>query len=257
MRTSTKVLAAIVVGGALVAFMFSNFMLTTPNTAPSSSCVLSPSGQFTDNGKVCDVVNYVLFKKGITAYDMFGVPVSSNPYFYHLTSEGWKFLNSSNGGSYFGFTTHNLLTNGGVSLLQNMIHCGPSGLAAGTLTCATGNSFTLFTVDYLALSASSTAPSATDTSCAAEITEFSLMRTVGTYTAGVAASGSISPSLSKTWTASGTYNNIQLGCAWNTINNASPATQVGTLYAENTFSAVNLNSGDQLTITWTFTYSGP
>jgi len=231
----------------MVVGLYANFALTAAGTAPTSTagCVKQPDGTFTSNGRVCDRVDYTVFKRGMVPY--------IDPYFYHLVASGWSFLNYSRGGSFFTIETHNLVTQNGVTLLQNQIHTG---------------STTTFTVQYLALSAYSGGATAggTDTVCNSEITEFTLTRTLATYTAGAASSGSpggtISPSLKATWTATAPYNNIQMGCAWNTASFPTSGTgitesnQAGTLYAENTFSSVNLNAGDQLTITWTFTYSG-
>lgn len=254
------ILGIVLVIALLSGYGFANYLLTSPSTVPSTSCVLSPNGQFTQNGRVCDKVVYTLFKQGMSAYSFLGKIVSSNPYFYKLTSEGWQYLNSSKGGSYFSYTTHNLLTASGVTLLANQIHCNAQLASGGT--CTNGAGFTTYTVQYLAISPSSTAPAATDTVCNSEVTEFGLTRTIATFTAGTASGGSISPVLKATWTAGSAYSYLQLGCAWNTNNTPTAGTgtaetgDLGVLYAENTFAPVNLNAGDQLTITWTFTYSG-
>jgi hypothetical protein len=250
MKTARKLLFVGALGALIVVGLYANFALTAAGTAPSSTagCALQPNGTWTTNGRICDRVDYTVFKRGMVPY--------VNPYFYHLIAEGWQFLNYSRGGSFFTFTTHNLVTQSGITLLQNQLY---------------GSSTTTFTVQYLALSSNSAGVTSggTDTVCNSEITEFALTRTLATYNAGTASAngnspfgGTISPVLKATWTASGAYNGIQQGCAWNNPTIATSGTgtsvapQLGTLFAENTFSSVNLNAGDQITITWTFTYSG-
>jgi hypothetical protein len=262
MKTTRKVLFIGALGALMVVGLYANFALTAAGTAPTSTagCVKQPDGTFTSNGRVCDRVDYTVFKKGLVPY--------IDPYFYHLVASGWTFLNYSRGGSFFTTETHNIITSLGQQYLQLQAQsCGGTGSAC--LSSSTGNTFygstgpTTFVAQYLAVSSSSTAPAYADTVCNSEITEFTLTRTVAKFTgASPTGSGSISPTLTATWTATAPYNNIQLGCTYNTPSVPTSGTLTsltgagGVLYAENTFSSVNLNAGDQLTITWTFTYSG-
>jgi len=270
MKTSRKILFGGILGAMIVAGLFVNFALSAPGAAPSSNpgCAEQPNGTFTANGRVCDRVDYTMFKVGMIPY--------VSPYFYHLIAEGWQFLNYSRGGSFFAFETHNLITGAGVAYIQDAVH----GTVQSTDCAVSATGCTTFVVQGLGLSYDSTAPAWNDetaigtypttgpcstASTGGEISQFSsdyaggLSRTIGTYTAGTPASGSpggtISPYLTATWTATSAVTGVQAGCAWlQDGTNANIGT--GTLFAENTFSAVNLNAGDQLTITWTFTYSG-
>jgi len=275
MKTSRKVLFGGILGAMIVAGLFVNFALSAPGAAPSSTagCVQQPNGQFTSNGRVCDRVDYTLFKVGLIPY--------VNPYFYHLLAEGWQFLNYSRGGSFFTFETHNLITGAGVVAIQNDLH----GTATGTDCASSASGCTTFVVQGLGLSynAGSLTPAWNDETLVGtyptagpcsndptngEISQFSsdyaggLSRTVGTFTAGTVAQngvspngGTISPYLTATWTATSSVTGVSVGCAWlQDVTGAGIGT--GTLFAENTFSSVNMNAGDQLTITWTFTYSG-
>jgi hypothetical protein len=261
MKTATKIVFAGLLLTMMLGGIVLNFALTAPGSSPSSTpgCVKQPDGTWVSNGRVCDRVDYTIFKKGMVAY--------IDPYFYQLVAEGWTFVNMSRGGSFFTFETHNLLTSAGVLYIQNQLHVA----SAGTNPSA-GAAFTTFTVGTVGLSYSSTSPAATDASTVGqqpsagpcqdnnlgEITVLGLTRTTfSTVTPGSTSSGSVSFVGSKTWTAYGTLSNVQAGCAWAANNAATTSTfGSGTLYAENTFSSVNLSSGDQITITWTFTYSG-
>lgn len=97
---------------------------------------------------------------------------------------------------------------------------------------------------YIALSSNTGGSSAAHTSVAGEIVDANgLARAAGTVTH---TPGTSITTISKTFTASGTYTAVQL-CGLLT------ATSVGTLVHENTFTPVNLESADQLTISWTIT----
>jgi hypothetical protein len=95
---------------------------------------------------------------------------------------------------------------------------------------------------YMALSESATAPAATDTSVAGEITTAGLARTTASYAHTTAAT---SYTLSKTFTATDPgFSAVQK----EGILNAGSG---GTLFVENTFTPTALVSGDQLTVTHT------
>jgi hypothetical protein len=248
MRKITKgILLSSVIIALLAGGMTMNYILTAPGTAPKgdNTCVYNPvTHQFESNLRVCDTVTYTLLKLGVTQYSLASL---------HLQAEHWKYINTTAQGSYFSYTTHNLLTSAGQTYLQGQIH---------TLAGAT----TTYTVTYLALSqgyGNSGTPAYADTICGggsgltqSETTVFNLIRTIGTYTSGTPnGAGSITAQLKATWTSTGVIPGLDEGCAI-AANPTYSSSLFGTLYAENTFSSVSLNAGDQLTLTWQFTYSG-
>lgn len=97
--------------------------------------------------------------------------------------------------------------------------------------------------NYIALSNDATAPAATDTALTGEITTGGLARAQGTFSH---TAGTTSYTVSKTFTATATVSAQKAG-----MFNAATG---GTMCFENTFSAVTLNNGDTLTITWTVNY---
>lgn len=97
------------------------------------------------------------------------------------------------------------------------------------------------TCTYIALTVDSTAPALTDTTLAGEITTGGLARAQGTYSHTVATT---SYKLSKTFTASATHTAVQKAGMFD-------ASAAGNMWFENTFTAVNLVSGDTLTVDWT------
>ena len=99
--------------------------------------------------------------------------------------------------------------------------------------------------NYIALSTSTSTPNENWTSIPDEITSGGLQRAQGTYSH---TDGNNYFTVSKTFTASATHTGVQLAGLFT-------AASGGTLLAANTFSAVNLISGDQLTVTWTITIS--
>lgn len=99
------------------------------------------------------------------------------------------------------------------------------------------------TGNYIALSNDGTAPSASDTSVAAEIVSNGLSRAQGTY-AHTASTASYT--VQKVFNATGTQASQKTG-----LLNASSS---GTLIFENTYTAVTVNNGDTLTVTWTINY---
>ena len=95
------------------------------------------------------------------------------------------------------------------------------------------------TAKYIALSEDAGAPNATHTVLAAEITENGLSRALATYSGD----GTGVCDLSKTFTASGSFSTVQLMGLFD-------AASAGNMYFEATFTAVALESGDQLTAKW-------
>jgi hypothetical protein len=133
------------------------------------------------------------------------------------------------------YEDHNEITEGGVDFIIDQVSDSPSA----TLVAK-----------HIALSTTaSSGGSAVDddnTSLTGEITTGGLERALGTfggYTAAVADNDD-NYTISATFTASATHSNVQRAGLFT-------ASSAGTMVAENTFSAVNLASGDQLTITWT------
>ena len=131
----------------------------------------------------------------------------------------------------------NIRTNAGVSFFAQQCY-QTSGLGTnGT--------------NYLALSSDATAPAATDTIIASEINNTNGMgRAQGTVSVGTASSGSVVVTISHTWTASGTVNNIQKGGLFDTAT-----INTGNLGHEFTFTSTSVNSPDQLTLQVSVTVS--
>jgi hypothetical protein len=163
----------------------------------------------------------VSLSETLTARDEFGPKIKVNVYVYR------------NGELVA--TTHNIITNAGVGLFDEALH-GPAASAAPA------------NARFIALSADSTAPAYTDTSCPSEITTGGLARAEGTVTVTAGpANGDVTVRVSKTFTAS-SFSNVQKACLFT-------AASGGILYAIATFSPVNLLPGDQLTINWDFSYN--
>ena len=128
---------------------------------------------------------------------------------------------------------------------------------------------------YIALSSDSAGVDATHSSWQAvdssypadiEIITDGLQRGTGTLTIGVAytagsggTKGSHTYSLSRTFTvgAGGSFTSVQkaglFNNVYNTNNGSTSALQISALIAENTFTPVDLNAGDQIAVTWRIT----
>ena len=132
------------------------------------------------------------------------------------------------GNEIYHYEDHNLITNAGKDFISAQI--------GSTTTGSNG-------ANYIALSSDSTAPAATDTTLTGEISGSGLDRAQGTYSH---TAGTNTFTVQEVFTASGTVSAIQK-------TGLFTASSVGTMMAENTFSSVNLISGDQLTVTWTIT----
>lgn len=133
-----------------------------------------------------------------------------------------------NGNEIYYYESHNLITNTGKDFISTQL---------GSTSPVTNGA------NYIALSSDSTAPAATDTTLTGEISGSGLGRAQGTYSHTV---GTNTFTVQEAFTASGTVSGIQK-------TGLFTASSGGTMMAENTFSSVNLLSGDQLTITWTIT----
>jgi hypothetical protein len=130
---------------------------------------------------------------------------------------------------FYTYQTHNLITNIGVTFLQVQ--------AAGTPAVKAAT--------YIGLTTDTTAPAYTDTTLTAELSISGITRAAGTYTAGTAASGDVTWTVTKTFTATGAHTAVDKAGLW------TDAQGSGTLFAEATFASVNLQNGDTLSITWT------
>ena len=134
---------------------------------------------------------------------------------------------------------HNLITNMGKDIISKEV-LG----ANGNGTVRHNPNATLF----IALTTDTGAPAAGDTTLASEITTGGLARATAAYNH---ANSTTTVVLRKTFTASASFTAVQKAGLFNVPPSGSAAT-TGML-AENTFSSVNLISGDQITITWTIT----
>ena len=158
-----------------------------------------------------------------------GVQVSEG-----LRITGWvKVSVVRNGEVTYFYESHNLITNQGKDMIAKMVS---GGSGSGTGLNPNG-------ANYIALTTDSTAPSATDTSLASEISTNGLQRAQGAWSH---TNGTNPFTVSKTFTASGSFTAVQKAGLFN-------AASGGGMLAANTFSSVNLISGDQITITWTIT----
>lgn len=136
----------------------------------------------------------------------------------------------ADGTVFFNETNHNLITNIGKDFVKTQIADNPN----------TGNK-----AIYIALSTNSSTPAATWTILPNEINSGGLARATGTYTS----TGTGQWTVSKTFTATSSFTGVQLaGLHWSATSGSD-----NNLFAANTFSSVNLISGDQLTVTWTIT----
>lgn len=122
---------------------------------------------------------------------------------------------------------HNLLTNGGRDFFHNQCYG----------TTALGSNGT----NYVAVTATAVTPATSDTTLTSELTTLGFIRAVGAYahTAGTNAT-----TITITYTASGTQNNVQASALFT-------AATVGTMSHEATFTSTNFVNGDQLGLTWT------
>lgn len=135
-----------------------------------------------------------------------------------------------------------LVTDGGMNRTAcRMFNYNSSGSCASE---ATG------TASYIAVTTNAGAPAYTDTACTGEETTNGLQRARGVVNIGTAASGDIATIITNVFAVTGTFTAEQKACLWTSTvaNNAM-------LYAINTFSSVNLISGDSLTIKWTVNHT--
>lgn len=133
---------------------------------------------------------------------------------------------------------HNLITNQGKDIISKQVFQFNVNVTQKSNPNASA---------VIALSTDATAPSASDTTLTGEITTGGLGRKLGT----VHHTNSTSTvTIRTTFTATGTHTGVQKAGLFNILTASSAG-----MLAENTFSSVNLISGDQITITWTITIS--
>jgi len=126
----------------------------------------------------------------------------------------------------------NLLTNAGRDWMIAQVYTNTSAGTRGS--------------GYIALTANSTSPAASDTNLAAEITSGGLARADATTKSHTG--GTNSTTIQHTFTASATHTNVQKSGLFNNTKDNSD-----TMSHENTFTAVTLQSSDTLQVTWTTT----
>jgi hypothetical protein len=124
--------------------------------------------------------------------------------------------------------THNLRTNAGADAQASQM----GNTATQAASC-----------NYIALTNDSGAPAATDTTVASEIAANGLSRAQGTY---AHTTGTAVFTVQKVFSATGTQASQKTG-----LLNASSS---GTLCFEAAYTAVTVNNGDTLTVTWTINY---
>ncbi|MCS4538086.1 MAG: hypothetical protein HYY67_04420 [Thaumarchaeota archaeon] len=175
----------------------------------------------------------------VVAIASFGYGYSSGTQVYEgVKVSGWVKVQVVREGKVIYFQEgHNLITNQGIDIIAKQ-------LIAGTNASVKANPLG---TTYIALTTTAITPAAGDTTLSGEITTNGLQRAEGVYNHANSTSTII---VKKTFTASGSFTAVQAAGLFNS-NTASSAGML----AENTFSSVNLISGDQITITWTITIS--
>lgn len=162
------------------------------------------------------------------------VPNTTDKFSEELGATGYVTVSVFRGGQeIYHYEDHNLITEDGMDFIAAQV-----GGAGGSATA-----------QWIALSSDVTAPSATDSSLTGEIvnngTHTGLARSQGTFTQGTGAD-------LDTWTIEETFIAGGSEGDFTGVRKAGlfTASSGGTMMAENTFSSVNLASGDELTITW-------
>jgi len=175
----------------------------------------------------------------VVAIASFGYGYSSGTQMYEgVKVSGWVKVQVVREGKVIYFHEgHNLITNQGKDIISKQL------AAQGNATQKFNPNGTI----YIALTSWAGAPNATQTQLTAEITSGGLDRASGTYHH---TNGTSTFSIRKTFTASASFTAVQEAGLFN-----NPTASGTGLLAVNTFSSVNLISGDQITITWTITIS--
>ncbi len=135
----------------------------------------------------------------------------------------------ADGSEFYHEESHNLITDAGKDFISAQI---------GSTTPGSNGA------NYIALTNTAITPAAGDTTLSGEINANGLARAQGTY---AHTNGQSTFTVTKTFTATASQSAQAAGLF--------TASSSGTMMAENTFTAVSLSNGDQLTITWTITLS--
>ncbi len=133
---------------------------------------------------------------------------------------------------------HNVITTAGLDFIRGQIgSTSPGGNGA----------------NYIALSTNTGGAAAGHTALAGEITAGGLERSQGAY----AEVSTDEFTITETFAATATHTDVQLAGLFTADVTGTPGDNDddGTMVAENTFTAVSLSDGDELTITWTITLS--
>lgn len=141
----------------------------------------------------------------------------------------------ADGTEFFRYEQHNLVVDAGKNFARTQL--GSDSPSSSAMT------------QWIALTNTAITPGAGDTCLSGEITANGLSRAEGAYaTTGTAGQFTIT----KTFTASGTQS-AQAAGLFTAAVTGTPCNNGddGTLFAENTFTQVNLVTNDQLTVTWT------
>lgn len=135
---------------------------------------------------------------------------------------------------------HNLITDAGKDFISVQI---------GQTTGIGSNG-----ANFIALSTNTASPAAGDTALAGEITSGGLARSQGAY---AHTNGQNTFTITEQFSASATHTAVLKAGLFTAAVTGTPGAggDDGIMMAENTFSAVTLQNGDQLTITWTITLS--
>lgn len=138
----------------------------------------------------------------------------------------------------------NVVTNVGHNCIAQMVF----GVTFGTGSQPCGAS--ALTPKYIGVTNTAITPAAADTSLTGEITTNGLTRAAGTVTAFQVASAGTTSTI-------GQVQNVFTATATQSAQAAGlfDAVSAGNMFADNTFTAVTLNNGDQLTVTWKITLS--
>lgn len=142
--------------------------------------------------------------------------------------------------------TDNIVVNEGADCVTKLLFGGTTGTGrgtgTGTNTCV-GSANTPWTI--IAIGTGTTTEAATDRALKTELTSGGLGRATGTVTYTNATTGTSVATISNQFSSTTTAAVTESGLFNDTNGNA------GVMFAHKVFSAINLVSGDKLTVTWT------
>lgn len=150
----------------------------------------------------------------------------------------WDPVKKEYKGWYLHDRNHNLKTNAGVAFFAAQCYAGNSGGSIGT----NGTNF-------MALTTTAITPAVGDTTLSGELTTNGMARSQATVSIGSASGGSVTTTITDTWTdTTATTSNIQGGAVFT-------ASSSGTMGHEYTFTSTTLAVGDSIQTTLTVTVS--